>query len=137
MRVWKKELPTLGVIMLNPSIADAEIDDPTIRRVCDFADRWGYGRIIVGNLYAAVSTDPNKLKEMKDPIGPHNNAFLEFMKTISAKIIAGWGTKANENRVREVVAFMKPLFAFKLTKKGHPSHPLYLPKTIEPVQYKA
>src|SRR3954451_2301972 len=38
--------------MVNPSTADAETDDPTIRKVKGFSERAGYGHIIVGNLFA-------------------------------------------------------------------------------------
>ena len=42
----------LVFVMLNPSTADAEVDDPTIRRCRRFASDNGYTGIIVVNLYA-------------------------------------------------------------------------------------
>ena len=71
-RVWDYKKPTLLFIMLNPSIADSNNDDPTIRRVVDFAEYWGYGGIYVGNLYAFRSTDPKGLLKTDDSKGPEN-----------------------------------------------------------------
>src|ERR1700733_11688299 len=39
-------------VMLNPSTADAEKDDATIRRCVGFAKSWNYERLAVVNLYA-------------------------------------------------------------------------------------
>lgn len=60
----------VNFVMLNPSTADAEQDDPTIRRCLGYAFRWGFARLIVTNLYALRSTDPRALWEHPDPIGP-------------------------------------------------------------------
>ena len=48
----------LVFVMLNPSTADADKDDPTIRRCCGFADRMGFGGIIVVNLFALRAAAP-------------------------------------------------------------------------------
>ena len=57
-RTWDPDLPTCLFIMLNPSTADHEQNDPTIRRCLDFAKQWGYGQLLVGNLFALRATDP-------------------------------------------------------------------------------
>ncbi len=62
--------PLLSFIMLNPSTADAEVDDPTIRRCMGFARRDGYGGIVVGNLYAFRTTKPKALFAADNPLGP-------------------------------------------------------------------
>lgn len=71
-RCWDETKPRILFIMLNPSTADANIDDPTIRRVISFAKSWGYGGVYVGNLFAFRSTDPKGLKQIADPVGENN-----------------------------------------------------------------
>jgi hypothetical protein len=60
-RIWDETKPKVLFIMLNPSTADADVDDPTIRRVINFAKSWNYGGVYVVNLYAFRSTDPKGL----------------------------------------------------------------------------
>jgi len=69
-RKWDSEKPTLAFIMLNPSTADEVEDDPTIRRCVGYAEDWGYGELIVGNLYAYRTSDPEELNKVENPIGP-------------------------------------------------------------------
>ena len=71
-RIWEEEKPKVLFIMLNPSTADADVDDPTIRRVVNFAKSWGYGGVFVGNLYAFRSTDPKGLRYIDNPVGEDN-----------------------------------------------------------------
>lgn len=68
-RTWDATKPRACWIGLNPSTADASEDDPTIRRMCGFADAWKCGGIIVVNLFALRATDPKELRRVKDPVG--------------------------------------------------------------------
>jgi hypothetical protein len=69
--------------MVNPSTADAETDDPTIRKVKGFSERAGYGHIIVGNLFAFRATDIKQLRTARDPNGPDNDWHIEqIMRTL-------------------------------------------------------
>ena len=78
-RIWDEEKPMVLFIMLNPSTADADVDDPTIRRVVNFAKSWGYGGVFVGNLYAFRSTDPKVLRYIDDPIGEENIQHIQSL----------------------------------------------------------
>jgi len=77
-RDWDNSLPTVAFVMLNPSTADAERMDPNIRRCLGFARSWGYGRMIIGNLYAYRATDPRVLTRADDPVGPDNERYLRL-----------------------------------------------------------
>lgn len=64
-------------IGLNPSTADEEMDDPTIRKCINFAKGWGYGEIIMVNLFAFRSTDPSLLIRDENPVGPDNDSYIQ------------------------------------------------------------
>ena len=95
-RIWDESLPKLLFIMLNPSTADADNDDPTIRRCIGFAKGWGYGGIVVGNLYAYRSTNPMKLifeaSIGTDIVGPDNDRYLQEMSAQCSEIVFAWGS---------------------------------------------
>jgi hypothetical protein len=125
--------PCLLWIMLNPSTADAAIDDPTIRRVKAFTQRLGYSGLTVVNLYALRSTDPRGLWTADDPVGPDNDSVIAreaFTAVVDgAPIIAAWGANARPERVAEVLALphvAARLHCLGVTKFGAPRHPLYL-----------
>jgi hypothetical protein len=135
--LWSQNTRAVCWIMLNPSTADAEQDDPTIRRCVGFSRAWGYVGAVIVNLFALRTTDPGRLYEHPDPIGPDNSVFLETEAQCGAIVIAAWGThgvcgdrgEAVRERLRELRVDLHHL---GLTKDGHPSHPLYLPKTRTP-----
>ena len=134
-RSWTKG-PKVAFIMLNPSAADAEFDDPTIRRCRAFARDWGYGGLIVGNLFALRSTDPAVLARHPDPIGPDNDRHLVEITCEAEEIVCAWGIQgALANRDRAVTSLLNQ-FAYlkilRLTTAGFPGHPLYLPGCTRP-----
>lgn len=136
-RRWDASLPLATFVMLNPSVADARQDDPTIRRCMDFARRWGCGGICVVNLYAYRATIPEDLalvaKEGGDPVGFQNDAWLVRAASQAARtgasLVAAWGAKhADPQRVRWVLRLlgMRRLTCLGTTKDGSPRHPLYV-----------
>jgi len=120
--------PSCVFIMLNPSTADAEKDDPTIRRCIGFAKREGCGGLIVVNLFAFRATQPEVLLSAADPIGPENDAYIaDALSKESGPIIAAWGAWGDGRRGRIVAArFPGRLQALGATKDGRPRHPLYV-----------
>lgn len=135
-RIWGDPNHLVGWIMLNPSTADATADDPTIRRCVGFARDWGYGGIVVRNLFALRATDPAVLKTHPEPIGPENNYWLLSGST-DALTVCAWGVHgALGGRAIRVLRLLGAggvqLRHLGLTKAGHPRHPLYLPKTAAP-----
>lgn len=122
-------------VMLNPSTADAEIDDPTIRRCMSFARREGAGGIIVVNLFGYRTPSPKELWEV-DGLkrhGPQNehaiynvaNDAIETRMPIVCAWGAGAGDKANFT-VEWLKAKQCSLVCLGTTKDGHPRHPLYV-----------
>jgi len=137
-RCWDPERGYVLFVMLNPSTADAEIDDPTIRRCIGFAKAWGYGGLMVGNLYAFRATDPTKLLDVIDPFGNHNIEVLSWMAAEAACVVLAWGgwpasiemgCSVAQRLEREVPG---RLGALGWTLTGGPRHPLYLRKDLRP-----
>src|ERR1700741_1245036 len=90
-RVWDSSKPKVLFIMLNPSTADANNDDPTIRRCMNFAKSWGFGSLYVGNLFAFRSKEPTHLLYAEDPIGNLNANHLQTMSEFVDLIVCAWG----------------------------------------------
>lgn len=119
-------------VMLNPSTADASVDDPTIRRCLGFARREGCALLTVVNLYALRATDPRALWSHPDPVGPRNDAFLRAAVSdagwYDGIMVAAWGVNARADRVATLRGILNglPIWALGLTKDGSPRHPLYV-----------
>lgn len=75
-RTWDPARPAALFVGLNPSTADAERDDPTTRRCVRFARDWGFGGLLVGNLFAYRATRPRDLRAAAEPVGPENDWWL-------------------------------------------------------------
>lgn len=126
--------PAVAFIALNPSTADESADDPTIRRMMGFARGWGYGGLVVGNLYAYRATKPADLWKAPDPIGPDNDGHLAQIAAGCERIVAAWGANARPDRIAAALALpgMNRLTALALTNNGQPRHPLYLRGDLTP-----
>ena len=128
--------PLLVFVMLNPSTADADIDDPTIRRCVGFAKRECYQGIEVVNLFAFRSTNPKYLKTVDNPYGHGNfdalgGAILGASLTQS-HVICAWGAhpiaiNAGKALIDRAKKAKVPLFCLGRTQRGFPRHPLYVP----------
>lgn len=138
--------PVATFVMLNPSTADGETDDPTIRRVIGFARALGCGNVHVLNLYAYRATKPANLWRAEadgaDVIGPRNDEILE-RHALSAlerrdPFIAAWGAEAKPARVARLLAIpgvAVNLTALGTTAAGAPRHPLYLAAAARPTRW--
>ena len=125
---------TVCWIMLNPSVADATKDDPTIRKCMGFSQRWGYGGMIVVNLYAYRATSPQDLAlaiALREAMGPMNVNAVGLALDDCDRAIVAWGSNA-PSPPREILKVLKyhqrNIECFRpLTKNGQPPHPLMLP----------
>ena len=123
------EGPTVLWVMLNPSTADAEKDDPTIRRCIAFSQREDFGSLIVENLYAYRSTDPSTIARMgaAEARGPENFMRMVDSAARAEYVICAWGTPGGKYIPQALESFK--LRCLGRTKHGAPKHPLYLAKT--------
>ena len=122
-------------LMLNPSTADAREDDPTIRRCIGFSKRWGYGRMIVVNLFALRSTDPRALAKNTDPVGVQNDYWITKAMQEARECVCAWGCQQHltTSKLRErpahtvkMVREHVPTACLGYRKDGAPRHPLML-----------
>jgi len=126
-RVWDADLPRIMFVGLNPSTADEIKNDPTVNRSINFAKSWGFGSMTMMNLFAFRATFPKDLKVAEDPIGKDAEVWIIKEAEKCEKIVAAWGNHGSFlNRSENVLAKLKDLYCFGLTKQGQPKHPLYL-----------
>jgi len=154
---WDINLPPMICIGLNPSTADHNKDDPTLRKVQGFAKRWHCGGVRMLNVYTYRSTDPKGLKQVSDPV--IESIGLDLARDIPAHYIGflvrdvckkhhgrpiitlcAWGTKGGDQaeKVRDTLmdclnsGFLVDTTCLRTTKDGHPEHPLYVPFDVQP-----
>jgi len=128
-------------VMLNPSTADGETDDATIRKCVGFAKLWRYERVAVVNLFAYRATKPRDLFAAKankiDIIGWQNQECVQEMVRDAGLIVCAWGGHGvgHEFHIEEVRGWLEPKrqFHLGLTRDGQPRHPLYVPYSQKPL----
>lgn len=132
-RVWNDGLPLLVVCMLNPSTADHEINDPTILALIHFAKLWGYGGIIVVNLFAFRAPHPKVMMAADSPIGSDNHIHLQsalvYARDNGGRLLAAWGNGGTfEGRAdwfcSRACMHKVSLICLGTTKDWHPKHPM-------------
>lgn len=104
--LWRKWAPgrSLGFVMLNPSVGDADVDDPTLRRCIGFARREGFAGIVVRNLFAFRTPKPTVLRKAwrdgADVVGPENDRWLaELVDRVDVPmVVAAWGAGPSSRR---------------------------------------
>jgi len=135
-RTWNGKKKTILFIGLNPSTANEKIDDPTIRRCINYAQNWGYGSLLMVNLFAYRATMPSELKNVKNPIGNDNDLHIIELSKKADIAVAAWGNEGTLlNRDKEVKKILPNLMCLKINKSGQPSHPLYQKKDLKLIKY--
>ncbi len=133
--------PTVTFLMLNPSIADATVNDHTVRKCMGFARAWQCGRLLVVNLFAFRATAPRDLLRAQDPVGPRNPAAvhraMRSAEQSGGLVVCAWGTHGTWRDQHLLVAkwlqawpAIRPM-CLGFTRNGQPKHPLRLPYTTE------
>ena len=142
-RLWlrrdglRSEGPEMVIVMLNPSTADAESDDPTIRRCVGYAIREGCRSLLVLNLYTHRTTNPHDLRTLGSKAKNHCRADETIQECLGSEdsriVVFAWGGfPTPDGRDQEVVEMVRAIgvvpMCLGVTKTGRPRHPLYLPK---------
>ena len=127
--IWDDFGKLVQFIGLNPSTADEQNDDPTLRKCIGFAKRWGMGSICMTNLFAWRDTKPQNMKRALNPIGILNDYYITEVANVAEMTIAAWGNEGvhlgRDKEVRKLISNLKALKINKAT--GQPAHPLYIP----------
>jgi len=129
-RAWSAYHPRIAFILLNPSTANEQIDDPTIRRCMGFARAWDFGSLEVVNLFAYRATDYIELIKVRCPMGEENNYFLLHAVERCSTVVLGWGNRGmllgRDRQVMSLLIGRNDVHCLGITKDGQPRHPLYV-----------
>jgi len=145
--VWDATAAPCVFIGLNPSTADERGPDPTVRRCIGYARDWGYGRLVMLNVFGYRETDRLAMKRIAAPVAAaadpraNDRAIRRTVARVLAAggmVVAAWGSDgAHRGRSAEIRALLAghPLHVLTLTAAGEPGHPLYLRKDLRPVRW--
>ena len=139
-RCWDESKPVANFLMLNPSTADERKLDPSCTRARNYAARWGFGALVVTNIFAWRSTDPAVLRVVENPVGRGNDRAIVEAAREAKLVVCAWGNHGEH--MDRGTAVLRMLFRnriqvhlLKLNGGGHPAHPLYLPGTLTPAVF--
>ena len=129
--------PVYAFFGINPSTADAQLDDATVQKWVGFCKRWGASRFIVGNVWPLRAKDVRALATAPRwiGIGVENQRHILAMADEADVLVPCWGDRAKvpramHNEIDELLSLLrgtgKPVMHFGLTKGGDPKHPLML-----------
>jgi hypothetical protein len=139
-RRWDENKPAANFLMLNPSTADELKLDPSCTRAQCYAEKWGYGGLIVTNLFGWRATDPGEMKAVRDPVGRGNDAAILRAAREAALVVCAWGNHGAhlERSVRVLRALRSSRISLnylKINSSGEPAHPLYLRGSLQPSRW--
>jgi hypothetical protein len=137
-REWDDGLPNAAWLLCNPSTADAEIDDPTCRRMMHFTRALGCGGFIAVNIWPLRATFPRDLwpilaaGALTEAMEFANDAVIELARDRAHRMIVAFGTeppKRDAARVERLVQKFsrggsRPLLCLGTNTEGWPLHPL-------------
>lgn len=138
-RVWSDPARYVQFVGLNPSTATEEKNDNTVSRCIAYAQRWGYGAMVMTNLFGYRTTYPAVMRTADDPIGADNDYWLAHVARRAELVVACWGChgayQERAQAVLELLGGIKPVHCLRLTKEGFPHHPLRLPGDLQPALF--
>lgn len=133
-------MSTIGFIGLNPSTAEATLDDPTVRKCWHWAKREGFNRFWMLNVFAYRATSPAEMRAQSNPVGSENYKWLRTAAVVCDRIVCAWGAGVKPENAARVISALRDgqlsrFHCLGLTKDGHPKHPLYLANATEVVEW--
>lgn len=133
-RIWDASKPYAMFVGLNPSTADEVEGDPTTMRCINYAKSWGYGGLVMANLFAWRATEPKIMLACKDPVGAGNDEWLKKLSKSAGVVVAAWGNGGHYlGRSKQVIELLPDLYCLKINLSGEPAHPLYLKADLRPI----
>lgn len=142
-QLWRRHnpgQPTILWVMLNPSTADHQQLDPTLRRCKAYSYGWGFQNWEVCNLFAWRATKPADMRMAAFPVGPENDAMIQDAAARASQIVVAWGVHGTFlGRDRAVLQLLagRDLWCLKqVGALGQPAHPLYLPANTPARRYR-
>jgi hypothetical protein len=139
-RCWDDAKPVANFLMLNPSTADEFKLDPSCTRARNYAERWGFGALVVTNIFGWRSTDPAALRTVEDAVGRGNDAAIVKAAKEAKLVVCAWGNHGlHLERAERVIALLRgqnvKLSFLRMNGEGQPAHPLYLPSSLKPTPW--
>ena len=139
-RRWDASRPAANFLMLNPSTADERQLDPSCTRARVYAEKWGFGALIVTNLFGWRATDPEEMKAARDPVGRGNDEAILQAAGEARLVVCAWGNHGSHlersGAVLALLAQKKVVLTFlRRNASGEPAHPLYLPGALHPLPW--
>jgi len=138
---WGQGERLITWVLLNPSMVEEMVDDPTTLKVGEFSRRWGYDRMEIVNLFALRAAGPEELSAVEDPVGPKNRWFVHQAVTNAELVVVAWGDEIGHVSSRpktldDLVDLRRAnvvMLCFGLTTAGNPLHPDRIPDSMIPV----
>lgn len=136
-RCWEEkedDFMELMLIGLNPSTANADNDDPTIRRIIGLAKSNGYDAILMTNLFSFITAYPSELDYQT--IDELNLQVLKANGSSAADVCFCWGNFDVKGKEKPIIEMFPNALCFGKNKNGSPKHPLYLKADTELVKFR-
>ena len=137
LRRWWGEGRVCLWLMLNPSTADADSDDPSLSAMIAFTRNWGFAGLAVVNLYPVISPDPAVARAWAADAMAARDALqqnLETIERVAARadlLVCAWGAGAwDPDWIAVVLAHVRAAapelvpHCIGVTESGAPKHPL-------------
>lgn len=127
-RWWDRGKGYAMFVGLNPSTAGETKDDPTLRRCKRFAADWGYGGVVVTNLFALRARDPKVMLAHSNQTGPENDRWLRQLSSEAGIVVAAWGNRGgHQGRDKAVLKLLGAVYHLGFTKAGKTETPTLSP----------